>query len=301
MKNLVNNEEKLIKILKLITITMIILQLICGITSMVIGEDVYFICLSLWAVSGFLMLFFHAYPMYGWKKCVGIVLIGCIVSLFFESMGCNFGIFFSKYIYTDYIPGPKLFGFNVYSMIAYGIGVYLLWAVVKAAFGQYGRPMTKKDIFLMPILGSVLFVTADYATDPILSTIHQTHIWEKPGVYYGIPWQNYMGWYVMAYAIYFCIALYIYFAEKNEKLPKEPSVAKRKAFWISPTLLYFSLWIQFPFYAMIKEEHLVTVASNGQSFMTSQIYWGVFIVMIGAMVPVTLTTIMRVLSDKDLR
>ena len=43
------------------------------------------------------------------------------VGFIMECLGCNFGLFFSKYIYLDYIPGPKLFGFNVYSAVAYAI------------------------------------------------------------------------------------------------------------------------------------------------------------------------------------
>ena len=297
------DEKKLLKILNVITISIIILNLFFGVLGAITGQDFFFVCESIWVVAGFLLLIFHAYPTLGAKLCWAMVIAMCIVSLFFESMGCNFGLFFTKYVYTDYIPGPKLFGFNVYSMIAYGIGAYIIWGTVRSAVGQYGAKLTKSDVVFMPVLSSLILVTVDFATDPFLSTIHQTHLWEKPGVFYGIPWQNYMGWYLMAYVLYLIVALMIYYAGNKNKLPEQPAITKKKAFWIYPPLLYASLWIQMPFYALSSgaNDRMVTVASNGQTYMTSQIYWGVMIVMTGAMVTPAVMAIARVLKDESLK
>ena len=58
-----------------------------------------------------------------------------------------------------------------------------------------------------------------------------------------------------------------------------------------------------PFYALSSgaNDRMVTVASNGQTYMTSQIYWGVMIVMTGAMVTPAVMAIARVLKDESLK
>ena len=300
MNSLFKNDEKLMKFLKNMSILIVVINVIIGIAGLILQKDLFFVAESLWVITGFLLLIFHGYPTIGAKAAGGMVIIGCLVSMFYECLGCNFGLFFSKYIYTGYIPGPKVFGFNLYSLIAYGIGCYIIWSTVRSITGQYGTQLKKSDVVFMPILCSLILVTVDYATDPFLSTINHTHIWEKPGVYYGIPWQNYMGWYLMAYTIYLFIALMLYFMGKKNKLPQERPVMKKKAFWIIPPLMYASLWIQMPFYVFIKKVTEVTVESNGQVFTTSQIYWGVMIVMLGAMVTPAVAAIARILKDEHL-
>lgn len=300
MKEFLKDDEKLMKALRIMAILVIAVNLICGVIGAVTGKDLFFVCECSWVVAGFLLLFFHAWPTLGGKVCAAMLIIGTAISLFFECTGCNFGWFFSKYTYYSYIPGPKIGGFPVFAAVAYGIGNYIIWGSVRAMVGQYGSRLTKRDVIVMPILSSLILVTVDFATDPFLSTINGTHIWDEPGVYYGIPWQNYMGWYFMAYVLYLLIALVIYFEGKKGKLPETPSIAKKKEFWIYPPLMYASLWIQMPFYTLISNTQEITVASNGQVFTNQQIYWGVMIVLLGAMVTPALQGIMTVLKDDRL-
>lgn len=300
MKNALKNEKTLMRSLRVMAVLVIVLNVVFGIVGAVAGKDMFFVCESIWVIAGFALLFLHAYPTLGGAMSVGMVVIGCVVSLFFECTGINFGWFFSKYIYTSYIPGPKIWGFNAYSLIAYGIGCYIIWGTVRSMVGQYSAKLTKRDVIVMPILASLILVTVDFATDPFLSTINHTHIWEKPGVYYGIPWQNYVGWYLMAYVIYLVIALVQYAAGQKGKLPETPSIARKKEFWIYPPLMYASLWIQMPFYTLISNVQEVVVESNGQSFTNQQIYWGVMIVMLGAMVTPAIMAIYRVITDDRL-
>lgn len=287
MKAFFSDEKRILSSLTILTAVVAAAFVVCGIMGLIQQEHQYFICLSIWALAGMCTAFFHGVPTIGWKNVLMIFGIGMVVSLFFEAMGANFGLFFSKYIYTEAIPGPKIFGFNVYSMIAYGIGIYLIWAVAQAAVGQFNNHFRKWDVILIPVIAGMLFAAVDFATDPLLATISKTHIWEEPGVYYGIPYQNYLGWYVMAYAIYQVVALLLWAQDRKNKLPPAPPIARKKRFWLCPILLYGALTIQFPFYALIQEN---TEVSNihGQTFFTSQIYWGVLLVEIGMMLVPTL-------------
>ena len=300
MNRFYQDEQRVPKVLKIATIIIVAGELCCGIAGLILGRDFFFIGESLWAIAGFVLLLFHAYPTLGWKNCLWIMLIVGGVGFIMECLGCNFGLFFSKYIYLDYIPGPKLFGFNVYSAVAYAIGGYIIWGTVRSAVGQYNRPMNKKDLIFMPILGSILLAAVDLATDPYLSTIHQTHYWEETGVYYGIPWQNYLGWYLMAYIFYLLIAIVIYNSEKHNTIPAQPVYTQKKSFWIYPPVLYMSLFFQLPFYALIDNQEIYTTLSHGEAFTGGQIYKGVFIIMLAAMAGPAIQTIARVVNDDRL-
>ena len=163
-------------------VMIIIANLICGVISICTSQNLFFSALSLWVVGGMLLAFLHGTAMLGFKNIIMFFIVGMAVSLFFESMGANFGLFFSKYHYTDYIPGPKLFGFDVYSMVAYGLGCYMIWVLAQAVVGQFDNKFRRGDVVLIPIVSALLLVSIDFATDPLLSTIHNVHIWEKPGV-----------------------------------------------------------------------------------------------------------------------
>lgn len=295
-----DDEEKMLKSLDILTAVDYFLNVAFGILAVVTGEHMYFVCLFLWVVAGFILSVLHGYLMIGAKNLVLFFLAGALLSLFFEAMGCNYGWFFSKYVYTDWIPGPKIFGFNVVSMIAYGLGVYLVFSMGQAAVGMFDNKFKKGDVILIPIICSMLITTVDFATDPLLSTISNTHFWEQDGVYYGIPWQNYLGWYLMGFVIFLVATLIVWNDARKGKLPKTPAIAKKKRYWVHTPLLYGSLYIQFPFYTLIQNVYEVTVQSTGQVYLTSQIYWGVAIIMIGAMVTPAVITLVRILRDDNL-
>jgi len=84
------------------------------------------------------------------------------------------------------------------------------------------------------LIAGVLFAVVGLATDPLLATISGTHIWSEPGVYYGIPYQNYLGWYVMAYVIFQVIAIILWAQDRRGTLPQASPAARRKFFWIAP-------------------------------------------------------------------
>lgn len=277
----------------------VVLNLVFGIVSVVTGTNMFFVALSLLCLGGLCLGFLHGVPTVG-AKCVLIMMgIGAVVSLVFESLGINFGWFFSQYVYTDFIPGPKLFGFNLYSVLGYGLGVYLLWAVAQAAVGRFDNRLRRSELVLIPAVAALLLVSVDLATDPLLATINGAYQWQQPGVYYGIPFQNYLGWYLMAYVLYQLVALVVYWLQGRGDLPETPPIARTARFWVYPVLLFAALLIQLPFYLFIPDA-TVTV-SSGQVFSTSEIYRGVLVVYIGAILTPSLIIIARLFRTSELQ
>ena len=299
MKGIFVNDEKLIKAIKITVLAVIICEVGIGILGLSMGTHLYMYALSIFCVGALFLTIFHGISMYGVKNAIAFIIIGMVVSLIFESLGCNYGFLFTKYTYTGYIPGPKIFGFDVFSMVGYGCAAYEFYALGQAAIGMFENRFKKWDVITVPVISGLLFVSIDFGTDPLLATITGAYDWVQPGVYYGVPYQNYLGWIVMAIVMMLCISLVLYPQQKKGTLPPTPSVAKKKWFWRAPALLYGANFIQMPFYTFISENQEVTTYS-GQSFMTHDIYWGVCLVYMGAILVPTLIILARVNRSKEL-
>ena len=292
-------DNKLIRNLNIILGLVVAGNLIIGLSSLILNKHQYMIALSLWCAAALVFTIFHGIKTMGLKNILMFSFVAMAVSLFFETMGANFGLFFSKYVYTSEIPGPKIFGFDVYSLIAYGMGPYLVWSLAQAAVGQFDNRFRKGDVIIIPVVAAFLLVAVDYATDPLLATIDQAYIWEKPGIYYGIPYQNYLGWYLMAYVLFQIISLVLYRQSKSGKLLPQPEIAKKKKFWYYPVFFYASLFIQMPFYIFNGDNRMITIGS-GQTFMTNDIYQGVTLVYTGVILVPSLIVFFRLLRSTEL-
>lgn len=288
-----------IQVMGIVAIIVITANIIGGIAGIINSQNYYFICLSFWVIGVFSVTICHGSAAVGWKNVAIMCAIGTLYSLFFEAMGINFGLFFSKYVYTDAIPGPKLFGFNVYSMVAYGLGLYGVYAAGQATVGQFDNRFRRGDVVTVPITATFYTVAIDLATDPLMATIDGSYIWEDWGVYYGIPFQNYIGWYIMAYAMYQTFALVLYFQSRHGTLKPQPEIARKKSFWVLPVILYAANFIQMPFY-IFNGENREVINGAGQSFWTNDIYRGVTLVYSLALLAPAFMAAVRILRSKEL-
>lgn len=293
------SDKTRIKAMGIMSVVAIVANIIGGIAGIITSDNYYFICLSVWAVGMFCVTVFHGSAMVGWKNVGIFILIGCACSLFFEAMGINFGWFFSKYVYGNAIPGPKLFGFNVYSMVAYGLGLYGVYALAQATVGQFDNKFRKGDVFTVPLVATFYIVAVDLATDPLMATIDGSYIWEERGVYFGIPLQNYIGWYIMGYVMFQLCALVLYWQSKKGTLPKAPEIAKKKTFWYPALIIHIANFVQLPFY-MFNGEVSEVVNGFGQTLMTNDIYKGVAIVYASAHLAPTVMALIHLWRSEEL-
>ena len=298
--NKLSSPDFVLKWLKRILICIVAANLICGAVSLYLGENLFFVSLSIWVLGGLTLAILQGVPNLGWKNVLALIVIAMVCSEFFESMGVNFGLFFSKYTYTGYIPGPKLFGFDVYSMVGYGVGSYMMWAIAKAAVGMYGNHFEKGDVFFVPLVAALLLVSIDFATDPLMATVSGAYVWQEHGVYYGIPYQNYLGWYLMAYTMYQIFALLLYWQDKKGKLPLAQEITQSKKYWIYPPLYFATAYITLPFNVFIQTSAEVFNGA-GQAYLVSDIHWGVLLVYTGAILTPAVIIFLRTLHAKDLR
>jgi len=140
---------------------------------------------------GFAVL--HSAQRMGWKR--GLLLLGItfIVSLAFETIGVATGWVYGHYHYTDKL-GLKFLG--------------LVPLLIPLAWYMMSYPSLILTLRLIPqslqvwawriavaAAGSLAMTAWDLAMDPMM--VAGNHwVWEQPGAYFGIPLQNFWGWWL---------------------------------------------------------------------------------------------------------
>lgn len=155
----------------------------------------------------FIAVWLHGTVRYGTKNLMVFLLITWIVSNFFEALSIQTGFPFGHYYY-DKLIGPRLFQVPLIIMFAYFATGYASWILANILLGQYNRKVAGPHIFLVPFIASFIMVMWDLCMDPLCSTIASLWVWRDGGSYFGVPLQNYFGWFLVVYIIYQCFAFY---------------------------------------------------------------------------------------------
>jgi len=151
------------------------------------------------SLLAFTFALLHAAVQWGWRKALLLLGLTFAVSLLFESVGVVTGWIYGPYHYTDKL-GPKFLGLVpllipvAWFMMTYPcvvIAEHLAppvrsiwgWRLLTAAFGALA--MTAWDLAMDPMM-----VAGEY------------WVWEVPGVYFGVPLQNYWGWWLTTFVTF---------------------------------------------------------------------------------------------------
>lgn len=190
---------------------------------------------SLTVLSLFLAVFFHGIERYGLKNIVIFFLITWVVSHFFEALSIQTGFPFGHYYY-DQLIGPRLFQVPLIIMFGYFGTGYASWILAHILLGQYHKKLAGKYLFLIPLVATFIMVTWDVCMDPISSTVASLWVWKDGGPYFGVPLQNYFGWFFVVYILTQLFAIYIsrYDVCTRDKL----KVFNGQLFWLEAVAVY---------------------------------------------------------------
>ncbi|XKH49714.1 carotenoid biosynthesis protein [Chryseomicrobium palamuruense] len=147
-----------------------------------------------WANTVFLVLagvmgIFYFFALFSPGKALVITLIIYIFSSFMEYLGSAYGILFGEYDYTERF-GAKIFD------IPFTIG--FAWLLVISTTHALAMRITKRPGIATVIISSIAAVVMDLIIDPVAFKANEYWIWFEGGLYYDIPWTNFMGWFVVA-------------------------------------------------------------------------------------------------------
>jgi|DewCreStandDraft_4_1066084.scaffolds.fasta_scaffold02581_23 putative membrane protein len=145
-----------------------------------------------WAAPTFLMLSALIVIIISEKRTAFLLFITGLTGFFFEVTGVHTGLPFGSYEYLDTVK-PSVAGVPLPMISAW----IVLPAFVIQLFSEWKVDGIKK------ILSSALCLTfIDLLIDPVAVGPMKFWRWENPGIYYGIPFINFIGWFVVSIIVF---------------------------------------------------------------------------------------------------
>lgn len=149
---------------------------------------------------GFSFNVLHCLSRSGWKMTLLLLGLTLGISLVVECLGVATGLIFGPYHYSNRL-GPLFLGLVPYT-------IPLTWFMMLYPSLILADTLTSKENkWLQTVLiGACALVAWDLVLDPLMT--YRSHwIWEADGAYYGVPLQNFLGWWLTAFAILgtFCL------------------------------------------------------------------------------------------------
>jgi len=173
---------------------------------------------TIWFFVGLLFLTFGWQPLFNhWEDFLFLALAGIVLLLAvmpwlgtartwiafvwvalvsggIEALGATTGIPFGHYHYTAGM-GPRLGGVLPLA-IPFAWWVVLLPLQIYAQLRAGGRRP-----WLLPVLVGFFAMLIDLALEPVATQLRGYWVWEQSGPWYGVPWQNFLGWWLTATVI----------------------------------------------------------------------------------------------------
>lgn len=146
----------------------------------------------------------HAGERLGLPRALLFLGLTLAVSLFFESLGVATGWIYGPYHYVGNRLGPLFLGLVPYIIpLTWFIMLYPSYLIAERCAPAFWGG--KRRGWVVAALGGLAMVAWDLALDPLM--VASGHwMWEKPGAFFGVPLQNFWGWWLTAFAI---LALYL--------------------------------------------------------------------------------------------
>jgi uncharacterized membrane protein len=162
-------------------------------------------------LAGLTFAFLHAGQREGWRRALRLLALVFGVSLLFESVGVATGWVYGPYHYTDKL-GPQFLGLVPYLipaawfMMSYPSFVIADW-LVPSKWKRWQRLLS------VAAVGGLVMTAWDLVMDPVM--VAGGHwVWDVQGAYFGIPLQNFSGWWLTVFTTF---ALYLWLFGRDAK------------------------------------------------------------------------------------
>lgn len=172
------------------------------------------------ALVAFAFALTHSLHRMGWKHALILFATTFLVSLAFESVGVATGLVYGKYHYSE-ILGVKVLGLvPLLIPIAWIMMSYPSFIITQRVLPPL-KNLTAWRL-CMAAVGAMVMTAWDLAMDPMMSAGGHW-IWEEGGAYFGIPLQNYWGWWLTVFVTF---VIFLWLARVTPE--SYPSAAKRE-------------------------------------------------------------------------
>ena len=243
-----------------------------------------------------LFTFIHGIRKYGTKRMIAFFLFTFAISWSYETCSILTGFPFGNYYYSDEL-GAKLWLVPLLIMPAYFTVCYLSWMIAHVLLDKFQASLNKWMVFAVPLIASFIMVMWDVSMDPLRATISKTWVWKDGGVYFGVPFKNFMGWFLCVYTILQTLAFYLQSQLKNNPASDIPVL--NKTHWLQPVLMYGIIPIHFVSLALFGKNFEVKSLDN-HTWWSGDIYGSMALVSMFTMLPITAIAVLKLFTSKEI-
>jgi putative membrane protein len=230
----------------------------------------------------------HGVRRYGWMPFVVFFILTFVISWSYETSSILTGFPFGHYVYADKL-GPKLWLVPLLIMPAYFSMGYIAWTIGHILLDRFDNQLVGAELVLVPVLASFVMVMWDLCIDPASSTVTRAWIWRDGGGYFGVPFVNFLGWYLCVFTIYLVFAVYL---RHSSEWTRETNVSERST-WTLPALMYAAVMLPRLIEPVAGDSVQVT-SHDGHVWWTGDIHTASALVALFTMLFVTVLALVRV-------
>ena len=132
----------------------------------------------------------------GMKQVIKTALIILSITFISEMIGVKTAFPFGRYAYTDLLK-PALFSVPILIPLAWFMMLIPSWSVVYIIMTISAKSKKNPYRMLFSLLSGAVFTAWDFYLDPQMVLWGVWH-WAPVQGYYGIPWQNFVGWFILS-------------------------------------------------------------------------------------------------------
>jgi putative membrane protein len=237
----------------------------------------------------------HGVRRYGWMPFVVFFILTFVISWSYETSSILTGFPFGHYVYADKL-GPKLWLVPLLIMPAYFSMGYIAWTIGHILLDRFDNQLVGAEVVLVPVLASFVMVMWDLCIDPASSTVTRAWIWRDGGGYFGVPFVNFLGWYLCVFTIYLVFAVYL---RHSSEWTRETNLSERST-WTLPALMYAAVMLPRLIEPVAGDSVQVT-SHDGHVWWTGDIHTASALVALFTMLFVTVLALFRVSRSPVLR
>ena len=131
--------------------------------------------------------------------------------------------------------------------------------------GDVKRGAGALSTFATPFIAAFIMVMWDLVLDPTASTVEKNWIWEQGGGFFGVPFSNYLGWFLTVYAFMQLFALYL------RGSSHAAAVNLPRSYFIQAILMYAIVAVRFILVYLVYPSENVTDPA-GVAWRTGDLY-----------------------------
>lgn len=198
-----------------------------------IGESALHIGITIGVIMQVLTVLSFLVHHWGFKKALQVGLLVAFMGWAAEWIGSHTGFPFGSYEYTPLLQ-PQIAGVPLLIPLAWLMMLPPAWAVAKVWVAYLSIPPQFQKL-LFVILSAVAFTAWDLFLDPQMVGWGFWK-WHQPGLYFGIPLENYGGWLLVSGLISLWVG--------RTDIPSTPMLLIYAVTWILQTIGQFFFWQQ---------------------------------------------------------